>query len=282
MIRRDVPWGSAAPESWLLISQTDHARLSLRLAEAWGGDAVPPIVCPSGEPDHPLAAVRREFLEAVDHHDDGWRDWRESPGIDPANGRPYSFTEMPPADAQRIWTDSIEACRGHGLLAGWMVASHFSALQSKRDGDYPEWVEWLSLVDRQRAEWLTKWLGQSADHTQGLAACCLAWLQALDWISLWLCCRCPAMPNDGDIEPLVIGGDTTGWPEITFEPQGSIAAAEREVRVTPWPFAERCLRLVVEGRSVPVGDYRRPESPQGNDRFSNGSRLALTWRLLPG
>lgn len=283
MIRRDMPWGSLAPESWLLIAQTDHARLSLRLAEAWGGDAVPPLVCPPDLPDHPLAATRREFLEAVDHHDEGWQEWDSSPGIDPASGRPYSFTEMPVPDVQRIWDESIAACRRHGLLAGWVAAAHFSKLQSKRDGDYPEWVDWLSRVDQQREVWLRQWLQQSPAHTKELADRCLAWLQALDWISLWLCCRCPVLTRDADIDPLTIGGDATGWPEIVFTPDGTLRRnGEGLLRVAPWPFVEAGVRIDVKALSIPIDDFRSKQSNGSADfpdviQHSQPARLA--WQL---
>ncbi|MEO0529320.1 MAG: DUF3891 family protein [Planctomycetota bacterium] len=276
MIRRDVPWGAADPKHWLLISQVDHARLSFELAAAWGNASVPALVCPPDDFEHPLAATLQALLDAVDHHDDGWLSWRESPGIDPKTGRPYSFTEMPPADAQRIWTESIEACRAFGPFAGWLVAAHFSALQSKRDGDYPEWVAWLEEVDRQRAGWLAEWLGRRSErHTQQLADRCLAWLQAFDWMSLWLCCRCPVARGGGDGEPLVIGDDETGWPEVTFKPLLRGDESERRVQVSPWPFAKSSLRLSVPGTLVPVKDYR------SEPIIGVGRAVRVSWRLVP-
>ncbi len=247
MIRRDVPRGSEKPGRWLLISQPEHARLSYELAASWGNETVPPLVCPPDEADHSLAGVRRELLAAILHHDDGWLGWSDSPLIDPEHGRPYAFTEMPTAEAQRIWTDSIAACRGHGPLAGWVVASHFSALQSKRDGDYPEWIAWLEETDAQRAGWLAEWLAASEHHTQELADRCLAWLQAFDWISLWLCCRCPVMPGDELVEPLTVGGDETGWPAVSFTP-----CSAGVVRIEPFPLGPQRFKLRVTGYLLPI------------------------------
>lgn len=272
MIRRDWPRGAESPERWLLISQPDHAVLSRQLAEAWGSDAVEPLVCPPDEPNHPLAAVRREVLAAIEHHDDGWIGWSDDPTIDTDSGKPLAFTEMPTAEAQRLWTDSITACRTIGPLAGWMVASHFSALQSKRDGDYPEWIDWLAGVNAERTAWLGEWLAASEHHTEKLANRCLAWLQTLDWISLWLCCRCPTQPGDMPVEPLEVGGDETGWPKITFTPKVSITG-EHVVQPTPWPFMRSELLLGVTSSSIPTGRY------QPDEITSAAESITLRWRI---
>lgn len=270
MIRRDWPLGADQPQRWVLIPQTEHARLSGELARAWGSGAAPPIVCPADEPGHPLAGVRDEFLAAALHHDDGWLGWSDAPAIDPEHGRPVGFTEMPPPEAQRIWSESIDACRAIGPLAGWVVAAHFSALQSKRDDDYHLWVDWLAEVDARREGWLAEWLGSSEHHTPGLADRCLAWLQSLDWISLWLCCVCPVLPKDAaPHKPLLVGGDQTGWPEVAFTPQGDT------IRVSPWPFAAAGLTLSVAARSVPA-QPTRPGEP------ADEQPAPITWRLAAG
>src|SRR6056297_2161123 len=105
MIRRDVPLGSDA-KAWLCITQPEHARLSYVLASAWRGFL----------PNAP-ADVREELLTAILHHDDGWAAWEADPKIDPEHGRPYGFTEMPPHDAQSLWSASIDACESIGPLA---------------------------------------------------------------------------------------------------------------------------------------------------------------------
>lgn len=277
MIRRDEPLGGATPGRWVLIGQPAHARLSYELAATWGGANVPPLVCPPDEPDHPLAGVRRELLDAILHHDDGWADWLDTPRIDPQHGRPYSFTEMPPAEAQQIWRDSIDACRAIGPLAGWVVASHFSALQSKPDEDFAEWVDWLARVDAERSWWLAEWLDASEHHTKELADRSLAWLQAFDWISLWLCCRCPALRGDlTPPEPLSLGGEATGWPAISFTPSeaGVLFAS-------PWPFIEPSFRLEVEGRAIPVGQYKPDSRGERNLADRLGQPVSLVWRLRP-
>lgn len=258
MIRRDWPRGAEPAENWYLISQVEHARLSHELASAWDSSFLP-------------AHVREEFLAAVLHHDDGWLGWDAAPLIDPEHGRPYAFTEMPPAEAQRIWSDSIDACRALGPLAGWMVASHFTELQSKPDDDYAEWIGWLEPVRQRRDVWLGEWLGASEQNTPELAERCLAWLQAFDWLSLWLCCRCPAEKGDSPIEPLVIGGGVDkrlGWPEVTFTP-----TTGGNVQVDPWPFTVSQVELSASAKQLEAS------SSQSEEFMIAASLTSLTWRM---
>lgn len=93
MIRRDTEAG------WILISQVDHAHLAAEIAGVWGNDRIthlPEIDC---------------LLPAIRDHDDGWQEWERLPDIHPESHFPRNFTEMPPEDATRIWTRSIELCR---------------------------------------------------------------------------------------------------------------------------------------------------------------------------
>lgn len=257
MIRRDVTLADGRP-GWLFIPQTEHARLSYVVASSWR-DLLPEA--PDG--------VRDEFLAAVLRHDDGWTDWWDAPGVDPESGTPYAFTEMPPTDAQRLWLESIDACRAIGPLAGWVVASHFIALQSKRDGDYPEWVEWLDSQQSRADGWLAAWRAVSNRHTQRLAEACLHELRAFDWISLWLCCR-----GGLDDEPLemtqnegIVRFETGENHRFPFDPL--------VVRVGPWPFTVESLEVAVTGRVAPAEPLSAPL------RFESiGESISVRWRLL--
>ncbi len=93
MIRRDGESG------WILISQVDHAHLAANMAGAWGNEKTPGLPCPE------------ILVPAIRDHDEGWRDWERLPDIDPETHWPRNFTEMPPHEAARIWTHSIETCR---------------------------------------------------------------------------------------------------------------------------------------------------------------------------
>ena len=274
MIRRDWPLGVEASSHWLLIGQPEHALLSWEMARVWGGEGIAPIVCPHDEADHPLADVRRELLLAIQEHDAGWAGYLDHPAMDPEKGRPYNFMKMPPAVVQPMWSDSITACRELGPMAGWAVASHFSALQSKLDDDYHLWKPWLAKVDVDRAEWLAEWLAASPHHTRDVATQCLAWLQAFDWMSLWFCCYSPAEgeTTDQKIEPMSL--DTLpgqqGSVRFQFHPKRNV------VQISPWPFVVSELKLRAPVLKVPVGNYASVE-----ELLEQAVNAEVIWRLVP-
>jgi hypothetical protein len=116
MIRRLGSAAEGTTGQWILISQIDHARLSGQLAEYWGAQGYSPL------------SPRDELLWAINHHDDGWGEWEQTPDVDPKSGHPRSFTEMELGDALVIWTASIESARQAGNLEAYLVAGHFCAL----------------------------------------------------------------------------------------------------------------------------------------------------------
>ena len=241
MIRRDAP-RTDDPTHWLLIPQQEHARLSYELAAEWR-DLLPDA------PDR----VREELLTAMLRHDDGWPEWDAQPLIDPEHGRPYGFTEMPPAEAQRLWSASIDICRAIGPLAGWVAASHFIHLQDKQDDDFHEWRPWLAQQDAHREAWLRDWSSQDARHTPHLAERCLALLQTFDWLSLWLCCLAPLNPADPR-EELTLGAEDKAFGVFGFR-----SAADGKIGVRPWPFKTNSLALRAPARLAPVGPYASQE-----------------------
>lgn len=256
MIRRDVPRQTQPLSHWLLISQIEHARISHQLAKAWQPEEIP-------------STARGEFLAAVLHHDDGWNDWQTAPRIDPEHGRPYGFTEMPPALAQEIWSLSIDACRALGPLAAWMVASHFIQLQSKPDDNLEAWQPWLDKQDRRRTAWLAEWQAiDSQNNTQAVADRCLYLLQQFDWLSLWLCCRAPVDSRDPR-ETLELGAAERNLGPYAFTPNG------QQIEVSPWPFSEPKLEILANATWVEPGVYHTP-----SDILSKPTRAA--WRLQPG
>lgn len=275
MIRRNLPL--AEPQEWLLISQIEHACISRTLAEHWGSGDLPPVICWPDEDDPAKLQIRHEVLAGIARHDDGWASWEAAPAIDPTHGRPFDFMEMPQADSLAIWSRSILAAQTEGLLAGAMTAGHFLALLANSHHDLsPAAIEWRSAVENRREEWLRKWHQVNPDvHSHEIADQALRWLQAFDWLSLWLCCKCPASPVDSlDSEsPLELHAPNRASEPIIFR---SIAReAELLVEAEPWPFSVRELTVAVSCEAVPIAAYR-----------STGELMAcrrpaqLQWRLL--
>jgi hypothetical protein len=274
MLRRHLPLGDH-PDRWLLISQVEHARLSYDLASHWGNNQVSAVLSASNTSQAPL---RHEWLAAVHHHDDGWGSWEADPPIDPQEGRPYSFLDMPREAALDIWRDSIYFARRHGLLAGWCVARHFAELlRGSRDAEQSLSRQWLAEMESLAEGWLGEWLAQDSGRQRSLAERGLAGLQFFDWLSLWLCLHCPGASEEGGSEP---GQMQPGWDQ---SPSVELVAAmtqtrgeARQVAVRPWPFDVEELHVEVLGYAIPTGRYSS-ESQMIERRIPH----SLAWHLVP-
>jgi hypothetical protein len=240
MIRQEWPATGATPARFCLINQIDHARVSADLARHWGGDGcVPP------EP-------RDELLWAIEHHDDGWRDWDRAPGVDPKSGKPRAFTEMAIDDGIAIWSGSIDGAAAAGRLQGYVVAGHFCVLARRaaafhaQDPAWPRAEAFLAKYEASRNRWLAEW--QAADprtNTAELAEQALRQLQFFDLLSLWFCCQ-PALEQD------VL--ETPGGVELTLTPLDG-----QRVQISPWPLSIETLQLSVPARLIPAKHYTSRE-----------------------
>lgn len=275
MIRRNLPLGTD-PQSWLLISQIEHARLSYLLAELWGRGEVSPVIGGLDETNAARMQVRREVLQAIEHHDDGWASWEAAPMLDPARGEPLDFMEMPQSSAVPIWDESIRAARGEGPLAGWMVAGHFLALLEKSNHPVEAATNlWRNRMVANRSEWSREWFAAEPElHTYELAKQSLRWLQLFDWLSLWLCCTCPIFQSDrmAGTQPLEL--------TLTHEPAGSVqfvptvSREELAVRADPWPFSVPEVLLTGRCQRVPAKPYGCP-----SELVAAFQPAAINWRI---
>lgn len=271
MIRRECPTPSGGP-GWALISQVEHARLAGEMARFWGSAACPRLERAAG------------MLSAIYHHDDGWAEWEQRPGVDPASGRPLNFTEMPLDESLAIWQLSIDlvggygppACYGYGPLAGYVVSGHFSALlrhqnawQKMGPAHQEQARAFLDEQDRRRADWLARWQQKSpAVHTPEAAENSLHWLQFFDALSLWLCM---ARRVDPHTMPIPAGG------ELRLTPLASDPAKGEQIGLTPWPFRKPELRLGLSARGVAAARYETPAELSD----APSATIMLNWLLMP-
>lgn len=268
MIRR--PYTTPDGESrWVLVSQVEHARISGELADAWGAAAFESLAAYDG-----LAA-------AVHHHDDGWAEWERRPDVDPQVGRPIDFTEMPLADALRIWRGSIAAVEAFGPLAAYVVSGHFTALLRRAargwetagqdappEGGTPTKIElaqgFFDEQDRRQVDWLTGWIdAEPATRDVAAAGRALSYLQLFDALSLWLCCRERTDP---------ITFDPPVGPSLTLTP-----TVPDRITVAPWPFRVKTLQLTAPGRVVPAHSYANAAALAATAT----EPITLSWRLTP-
>lgn len=255
MIRRDL----TPPPAWILISQIEHAQLAARLAEHWGAGEFAPLW------------PRRELLWAIEHHDDGWRQWDLAPGVDSASGRPRSFTEMQPADSAAIWSASIETARAAGPLEAYVVAGHFCVLARRVSGWLSADVRrdvvepFLARFDKLMADCLSAWQAQEpARNTRDAAELALAQLQFFDALSLWFCCSAASEAESVQ---------APAGPMLTLTPQGP-----ERVELAPCPLLVPRLDVAVEGRLVAAQSYgSREELAAGPTQPAR-----LRWQLHPG
>ena len=243
MIRRTQQDDTGA-ESWILISQVEHARLAGMLAERWA--------------QPPLAPLERgdELLEAIYHHDDGWADWERTAGVDVESGRPIDFTEMPLVESLAIWRDSIASAAEHGPLAGYLVSAHFCALLERFSSGWKKTPSQTAIAEAFLAgqeEQQSAWLGQPQESWESAvgsvervleAQDALVFLQNCDALSLWLCCSQHPSPQTFAL---------AGAPAATFRSDAKFA-----VTASPWPFLADRFELEAVGRSIPAIRYETP------------------------
>jgi len=243
-----------SPASWLLISQVEHARIAAEIAAHWGLA-------------EPLEGLRREFLSAVEHHDDAWREWEQAPTIDD-DGDPRDFMEMPIPVATGIWTASIDAGARSSPWGGLWISRHFCYLAElaleHRDGPADRAAAQQFIKDQHAAQ--RRWRAEVAEtdvtpiEQAGLHA-----LQFFDRVSLWLCC---AERTTEQIIPDPVGGTTHWTPE-----------SASMILVTADRFTADELPL-----SVPaVAIDRRPYADDADLRaaIAQGKRTSVNWTLRP-
>ncbi len=256
MIRRD-----GANDSWLLISQVDHAHLAAEIAAVWGNAQVPPL------------PHEHQLVLAVRDHDDGWQEWRRSPTIDPETGLPRNFTEMPMDVATAIWSQSIHKCRQHSPLAGLWVSEHFRFLgsmarETRDDGseDATAIDEFLSQQQKLQMAWRNETEGESASNIDATIETGFRWVQFFDALSLWLCCAERTQPQ----QTVTPGGQTLGMTPL--QPPSKIA-------FDPWPLSVARLELSVPAWSIPAKRLSDDAALYAAIRDADGE--TLKWELVP-
>ena len=250
MIRREIQFADGVPQ-WLLISQVEHARLSGGLAEK--------CLARFGGADTALDGVRHELLQAIVHHDDGWTEWEAAPRLDPEQGRPLSFLELPLAEALAVWSGSIDAAHKCSEFAAWVVSGHFSALLATigHHAKEPLARDWLRETAQERSQWFATWHARNESlHTAELAGEALKWLQLFDILSLWPCSQYPVQ---GEVvsecpDPFLNVDNWTLVREIRPEFQ-VVDGKPGRIVFKPWPFEEQQIIARANAHLVPVHHY---------------------------
>jgi hypothetical protein len=249
MIRRET--GSA----FFLITQEDHARLSGQLAERFGN-----ALFAKPQP-------REATLTGIRLHDAGWPLHDDEPTLNAA-GLPLDVFEVPRAIALKVWSASAERAAAVDPYAGLLVSLHALALSiyaTSRASMQQEPFDIDQLAERfevnkfqhrevERQEQLRRQLGMRTDLPlmHGLAEPNASaeedqltgnfrLLQAMDLISLCLCCTQPPANQTHEVQ------QQPGQTPITLNLGRD---ADGAVTVDPWPFDQPRLELSVPFRRV--------------------------------
>lgn len=253
-----------------VILQTDHARMSGQLAQAFGNADFADL-----EPHEPVAYV-------VAHHDEGWAELDAQVLQDPDTGLPYNLTKTPLPRIIATGSGSPNFNEKHHPYSGLLSSMHTYGLYHGRYGLSDK--VFIDLIPPQFKEQVTMLLAGELTRQTRITAQLAAdpvtsgWvddeflftnyklLQYFDTLALYF-----HMVHDGaraDSEfpnvPRVIGDDVT----VTIRP------IDRTIyTLAPWPFAEDQFSVTTKGR------YLYPQ-PQGADLVSIMATTPLTEQIV--
>lgn len=251
MIRRDDGDG------WLLITQSDHAALSGELAKHIGNER--------------FGRVTEKVIIACGMHDAGWPMHDYLPTLN-ALQLPLDVFESPREISFPIWTASAEQAARVDPYVGLLVSLHSLAL-SALPVEMPTEFHASQMKERfennkfqhrqiEMQEKLRTQLGMRTDIplTLGLAEMGIdpredqlifdfRWLQAMDQISLAVCCTHVPF-NHADVHPQPGQQHTS----MRFAQQGD------DLHIWPWPFDASEMACTIRGRRMQQKTWDSVES----------------------
>jgi hypothetical protein len=204
----------------LCLSQTDHAVLAGRLAEAWAADGLPG------------RRTRDRVIEAVRRHDVGWTAEDRAPRFDAATHGPHGFVTAPLEVRQGAFLRGVEDLAPADAYVAALVAQHGLTVYRRFQHD-PAWAAFFPALERRRDDLCGEVLADAG-------AAPFTFLQ--DYTVLGLC----------DLFSLVF---CNGWREPhLMEGYEAVLEGDRLV-VTPDPFAGVVVELEAPARALPLRPY---------------------------
>ena len=236
-------------DSFLLITQPDHARLARDIVAALRTE---PAVA---------TASRETVLFATREHDNGWIEVDAEPTIDPVTGRPCDFIAGPAPVKHELWPRGIRRAAQSDPRAGALIAQHAITVYAYRAAE-PEWQPFFGPIVAMRDDLL-----EQIGAAHGVAR------EAFD--REYRCVRL------GDSFSLQFCNGWTASQE-TYEYGAELHASS--LVISPDPFGGGSVRLRILARRVPArrytsdADLRRalanaiPEFIEGEARGPGASR----------
>jgi hypothetical protein len=207
----------------LLITQQAHAWVSGQLARAWGNE--------SFDPPEP----REEVCLAAEQHDLGMASFDMNPTVEPDNGLPTSFMDMPLDLHLEIWTEAPRLMLVQDRYAAILVALHGIALYERRD---------LARLPEADAERVRDFLAAQRAFVDahagalGIEAAELERNQRLVWTF------------DSLSLALLLGWDPFTLEDVPARGGERVAIELRNGRLSPWPFSPETVSVRCDGWRV--------------------------------
>ena len=196
------------PDSFVLVEQHEHARVSERFARRW---SVPP---------RPLDST----LYAVANHDVAWQGPDSSVSWNEAKDRPYSFMDYPPEPKVRAYKEGLDRLEAEDHYAAYLCSLHYTTLMQGSKNE----VEARFVTGEARRQ--EKLRADISEEEAENAERNLRFLKLCDGLSLFVCLN---EPGESDYPPPYPGGFTFNGER--YAPEWT---DRRTLRLDPNPFSE--------------------------------------------
>ncbi len=246
----------------VLISQPAHAWVSGQLARYWGNqefDVLPEEVC--------LAA---------ELHDIGFLEWDREPDLNPKNGLPFSFLEMPPHTHLQLWQKGIREMLRFGRYPALLVSMHFTNIARQQwISDEKKVLSESYLSDQEQLqESLRTSLFNDYHYGPLLSEETILKHQqlvsVLDWLSLIVCL------NSRDVKEIPEVPCRAGCTPITVSPGSAYGSS---YFLKPWPLKIPEVTLACEGRRLMRG---HPDAESLRCAIQAAAPITLRFSLRSG
>jgi Protein of unknown function (DUF3891) len=206
-------------DTFLLITQPDHARLAERIGAAMRSERA-------------LATTDRDaILLAIREHDNGWVEVDAEPEVEPATRRPRDFMSGSARVKYDLWLRGIARAAQMDPRAGALVAEHALTVYAYRRGD-ADWQTFFDSVTPIRDD-LLKQLGMLTGDAREVFQRQYRCVQLADAFSLQFC---------------------GGWTDVSSLEYQAIMRGN-ELLISPDPFDGATVPLQVLGRRIAARRY---------------------------
>ena len=207
----------AEHDSFVLITQPEHAALSGRIMAAWQTDGL-------------RSHIRRQtILLATREHDIGWQPVDRRPTVDLATGHPHHFLAAPDSTKREIWPSGVAQLKPRNTAAAALVAQHALTVLDRRPS--AAWQHFFSTMEAERNRIVS---AGAFDGNHDTLLADYRFVLLGDFLSLVFCC---------------------GWRQTFHRGGYDITLHTDHLVIQPDPFGGREIKLEVAARRIPTRRY---------------------------